>query len=88
MSTKADWHYCGEPTIMDDDGTALFNLPFDSGEYLVTLSSGVVCMNEYDADICEWDSYSNGEVIAWAEKPEPYKPPKQIDNHPNANSGS
>lgn len=45
-------------------------------------------MNEYDADICEWDSYSNGEVIAWAEKPEPYKPPKQIDNHPNANSGS
>ena len=33
----------------------------------------------------EW-GFDNTElkVVAWAEKPDPYRPPKQIDNHPDA----
>lgn len=29
--SKINWGYCGEPSRIDDDGTALFNLPFNSG---------------------------------------------------------
>lgn len=70
---KIDWEYCGEPSRIDDDGTPLFNFPPKSGNYLVTLLNGSVDIGCYDADYSTWLDYPNSYVIAWAEKPLPYK---------------
>ena len=79
MSTKVDWHYCGEPTEVVD-GVPCYDYPTKSGFYLVTYHSGFAYGEYYDADRKKWDFgddwaiYDNFDIIAWAELPEPYRP--------------
>lgn len=47
-------------------------------EYILEVLS--FCCGKFD----ELDERSNLEIVAWAEKPDPYRPPEPIDNHPDA----
>lgn len=76
--TKVNWHpYPKEK-------------PKKSGEYLVTLicnrknDEPTVTTFQYSARKEKWVPIWCNDVIAWAEKPEPYKPEEPEDNHPDA----
>lgn len=73
MSTKVDWNYCGEPYVIED-GISKYNYPKKSGEYLITSRRGDVTTDMYNAYYCDWGLFDGeGEVVAWAELPPPYK---------------
>lgn len=65
------------------------NKPSDEDEYqdfLITIFDGSntsVTIDQWLSVGC-WDRYLDFEVIAWAEKPEPYKPQEPLDMHPDA----
>lgn len=67
--TKINWHPYPETK------------PKKDGIYLVTTLAGDVDTDAFQ--LGDFDFYMS-EVIAWAELPEPYNPPKPIDNHPDA----
>ena len=68
------------------------NKPKEEKQYLISFYVFTENRNGVDIDFYDpkhdvWDVYGGGvytRVTAWAEKPEPYKPPEPLDMHPDA----
>lgn len=77
--TKIDWHpYPDEKPKKNN----VYIVTFFSSFYKKTL----VYDDGYDVEKDEWETFNDDgcRILAWAELPEPYRPPEYEDNHPDA----